>query len=184
MRVLSVTAICLLAGLAWGSAAADQRDQRLEVLFGELKGELALPEAQQIEREIWRIWYEHEDSAVVQLMRQGQSAMARRDFLAAQRAFDQVVRIVPDFAEGWNARATLFYLMGRYPASLADIEATLKLEPRHFGALAGRGLVYSALEEWERALDSFEAALAVNPHMPGTQRNAEMIRRDLEQRDI
>ena len=55
MRVLSVTALCLLAGLAWGSAAADQRDQRLEVLFGELKGELALPEAQQIEREIWRI---------------------------------------------------------------------------------------------------------------------------------
>lgn len=184
MRLFSLTALCFLAALAWGPAAADQRDQRLEGLFAELKGDLALPEAQQVEREIWRIWYEHDDGAVVQLMRQGQGAMARRDFRAAQRAFDQVVRIVPDFAEGWNARATLFYLMGRYPASLADIDATLKLEPRHFGALAGRGLVYSALEQWEKALDSFEAALDVNPHMPGTQHNAEMIRRDLEQRDI
>lgn len=184
MRVLPAITICLLAVFAWGAALADQRDQRLEGLFSKLQGDLALTEAQKLEREIWGIWFEHDDGAVIQLMQQARGAMARRDFPAALRALNQVVRIVPDFAEGWNARATLFYLMGRHHASLADIEATLELEPRHFGALAGRGLVYSALEEWEQALSAFEAALAVNPHMPGTRENAEVIRKDLEQRDI
>ena len=74
--------------------------------------------------------------------------------------------------------------MGRYEASLADIKETLAREPRHFGALSGQGLVYLALDDWDLALESFDAALAVNPHMPGARQNAEAIRRDLKERDI
>ena len=116
-------------------------------------------EAQEVELRIWGIWREHDDNAIRELMRQGYRGMEGRDFRAALRAFDQVVAIAPDFAEGWNARATLYFLMGRQEDSLADIKRTLALEPRHFGALSGRGLVYAAQEKWRPALESFEAAL-------------------------
>jgi tetratricopeptide (TPR) repeat protein len=117
-------------------------------------------------------------------MRQGQAAMARQDHGSALRSLDQMVKIAPDFAEGWNARATVYYLLGRHADSLADIKRTLALEPRHFGALSGRGLVYSALEKWDLALGSFEAALSVNPRMPGARLNAEAIRKTLRDSEI
>ncbi len=184
MGGVRATVLGLLALLAAGAAAADQRDSRLPALFAAL---LEAPDhgaAQALEAEIWAIWYEHDDRAVVLLMRQGRGAMARRDFSAALRSFDQVVKIAPGYAEGWNARATLHYLMGSYQASLADIEKTLALEPRHFGALSGRGLVNAALERWEAALKAFEAALAVNPQMPGPRQNAEAIRKEFTDREI
>lgn len=170
--------------LAGGPALADQRDDRLPKLFAELLGASDIGTARAVEARIWSLWYEHDDEAIVLLMRQGRAAMARQDHRSALRSFDQVVKIAPDFAEGWNARATLYYLMGRHEDSLADIERTLALEPRHFGALSGRGLVYSALEKWELALESFEAALAVHPQMPGPRLNAEAIRKELGDREI
>ena len=173
-----------LALLAGGPVSADQRDGRLPALFAALLEAPDAGAAEALEAEIWGIWYEHDDRAVVLLMRQGHGAMARRDFAAARRAFDQVVAIAPGYAEGWNARATLHYLAGGYRDSLADIDKTLALEPRHFGALSGRGLVYVALERWEAALAAFEAALAVNPRMAGPRLNAEAIRKELRAREI
>ncbi len=184
MGGLRATVLGLLALVVASVALADQRDARLTALFAAL---LEAPDhgtAQALEAEIWSIWYEHDDDAIVLLMRQGRAAMARRDFSGALRSFDQVVMIAPGYAEGWNARATLHYLMGGYEASLADIEKTLALEPRHFGALSGRGLVYAALERWEAALEAFEGALAVNPQMLGPRRNAEAIRKELSDREI
>lgn len=184
MEVVRAIVFALALLSAAGAASADQKDGRLDGLFDQL---LELPDhsvAQVVEGQIWRIWFEHDDSAIVLLMEQGQSAMGRRDFKSALRSFDQVVAIDPDFAEGWNRRATLHYLMGDYEASLDDIKRTLALEPRHFGALSGRGLVYAALEEWDLALGSFEAALDVNPHMIGARINAEAIRNELGNRDI
>lgn len=163
---------------------ADQKDGRLPGLFKNLHGAPNLETAQAIEVQIWHIWFQNDDNAIVLLMEQGEAAMGRRAYDSALRSFNQVIQIAPDFAEGWNRRATLYYLMGRYDDSLADIEKTLALEPRHFGALSGRGLVYSALEELDLALRSFEAALAVNPHMVGARINAEAIRKNLEDRDI
>jgi tetratricopeptide (TPR) repeat protein len=187
MDGLRATVLALSAALALltvGSAAADQSDGRLPALFAALLDAPDAGAAEALEAEIWGIWYEHEDGAVVLLMRQGHGAMARRDFAAARRAFDQVVAIAPDYAEGWNARATLHYLAGDYQDSLSDIDKTLALEPRHFGALSGLGLVYAALERWEAALESFEAALAVNPQMTGPRANAEAIRKELRSREI
>ncbi len=181
MRAFVLALTLLIANAA---ARADQSDVRLDILFQKLQDVADPEDAGALEQEIWRIWSEHDDPAVVLLMQQGRGAMGRRDYASALRSFDQVVALQPEFAEGWNARATLFYFMGRYEASLADIAETLAREPRHFGALSGRGLVYVALEEWDLALESFEAALAVNPHMPGAKQNAEAIRRDLKERDI
>lgn len=183
MRVLPAISFAL-ALLAAGPAAADQKDARLTGLFDDLLNAAGAEAAQSIELQIWHIWYQHDDNAIVQLVKQGEAAMGRRDFRSALRSFDQVVQIAPGFAEGWNRRATLNYLMGRYEASLADIEKTLALEPRHFGALSGRGLVYTALKQLEPALRSFEAALVVHPHLAGARLNAEAIRKELGDRDI
>ncbi len=110
--------------------------------------------------------------------------MSRQDFRAALRSFEQIVVLAPEFAEGWNKRATVHYLMGSYEESLKDIEKTLSLEPRHFGALSGRGLVYSALERDALALESFEQALEIHPNMPGARYNAEALRRKIGDQDI
>lgn len=177
-------ACALLALLVAGPVTADQNDSRLPGLFKNLLSAVNPEAAQVIEVQIWHIWFQHGDNAVVLLMEQGEAAMGRQDYESALRSFNQVIQIAPEFAEGWNRRATLYYLMRRYDDSLADIDKTLALEPRHFGALAGRGLVYSAMEELDLALDAFEAALAVNPHMVGPRINAEAIRKNLGDRDI
>ena len=174
----------LVALLAVAPAAADQDDARLDGLFQELKTAPNHGAAQGAEVAIWGIWYEHDDDAIEQLMVKGRDAMGRRDFKGALRSIDQVIALAPDFAEGWNLRATLYYLMGSYEASLDDIKETLSREPRHFGALSGRGLVYSQLDEPELALRSFEEALIVNPQMPGPRVNAEVIRKELQDREI
>jgi len=177
--VLGLT-LLLAAGPSW----ADQTDSRLDGLFTELKDAKQSAIAEQAEREIWHIWIENDDGAVALLMRAGMEAMARQDYRSALGKFDQVVNIAPNFAEGWNKRATVRYLMGDYEASLADIDKTLALEPRHFGALSGRGLVYIELDKPELALKSFEAALEIYPLLPGANHNAVLLRRFLDDREI
>lgn len=178
---------CLLAFallLAALPARADQNDPRLPPLFAALKQAPDTESAREIEMNIWSAWFHSDDGAVSALMEQGERSMSRRDFTSAQHAFDQVVALAPDYAEGWNRRATLRYLMGDLQGSLKDIAETLALEPRHFGALAGRGLVYMALNEPVKALDSFEAALEIHPNLPGPQVNSEMLKQHLEDNAI
>ena len=184
MRTFRV--ICLICGLAgfFAPALADQTDSRLNELFAQLREVSAPVEAAPIESQIWAIWLETSDQTAGSLLQTGIDAMRRGDHRAALKAFDRVVTIAPDFAEGWNKRATVHYLVGNLDQSLDDIATTLKLEPRHFGALSGRGLVYVNLDDLERALVSFEAALAVSPHMVGTRSNAEAILRFLKGREI
>ncbi len=184
MRTLRV--ICLICGLAgfFAPALADQTDPRLGDLFARLKEVSAPVEAAPIESQIWAIWLETSDQTAGSLLQTGIDAMRRGDHRAALEAFDRLVAIAPDFAEGWNKRATVHYLVGNLDQSLDDIATTLNLEPRHFGALSGRGLVYIKLNDLERALVSFEAALAVSPQMVGPRINAEAIRQFLKDREI
>jgi tetratricopeptide (TPR) repeat protein len=187
LLVFCFSACLLAAGLTSLQArplAADQNDQRLDALFEELRTSGTFEEAHPVEGRIWGIWLEIDDHAVQTLMQVGVEAMGRRNLRAALRAFDQAVVLAPDYAEGWNKRATVHYFLGNYEDSLADIDKTLALEPRHFGALAGRGLVYGALRDLPKALRSFEAALAVHPNLRGAQANAEILRRELGDRDI
>ncbi len=181
MRVIGAILGLLLIALP---AAADQNDPSLDGLFGQLREVPDPATARGIEAEIWGLWTTHEDEAINGLMEQGLFAMARRDYVEALGVFEVMVVQAPSFAEGWNKRATVHWLLGNRQDSLADIARTLALEPRHFGALSGRGLVYTELEEWDLALDSFEAALAVNPTMRGPRTNAEAIRHLLQNREI
>ncbi len=182
-----IAAIVLVFGLAilpGAMARADQSDSRLTALFDQLKRAPDPDAARLVESTIWNIWVEVEDNAANLLLSDGIAAMARGDLRTALRKFDQIVAIAPGFAEGWNKRATVHYFLGNFDESLADIDKTLALEPRHFGALSGRGLVYLQLEEEELALDSFEAALDVYPLALGANQNAKILRGRLGRRDI
>ncbi len=172
--------------LAWLATAATltfalpgvaaQDDARLDDLFAELKSTADMAEAQEIEQVIWRVWLDSGDDKINAIMAQGVRAMTFRNHAAALGAFNEIVRLAPDFAEGWNKRATLHYLLGDYVASVADIERTLALEPRHFGALSGLGLVRLAQDKEEDALQAFEAALDVHPHLPGADSHIKDLR--------
>ena len=167
------------AGLAGGTLRADQRDVRLGPLFDRLQTTANAIEAAGIERQIWQIWAESEDADARRLMREGVIAMAEGQLHAALERFDRLTGKVPEFAEGWNKRATVYYLIGDYPASVLDIERTLRLEPRHFGALSGLGLIYDAIDQPAAALRSFEAAVAINPHLQTTKERIRELHREL-----
>ena len=177
---------CLLVGLVGfaGTGFADQTDPRLDALFGRLKTAAGLPESVSIEKEIWAIWLDAPDEATQSLLDSGIDAMGSGDLGGALKAFNGVVALAPAFAEGWNKRATVHYLLNNLQQSLEDIAATLKLEPRHFGALSGRGLVFIKLRDLERALSAFEEVLQVGPQMTGARANIDAIRKLLGQRDI
>lgn len=176
----------LLVGLVGfaGAGIADQNDSRLNVLFGRLKAASGPAESVAIEQQVWAIWLEAPDEATQSLLDAGTAAMHSGDLAAALEAFNEVVARAPAFAEGWNKRATVHYLLNNLQQSLEDIEATLELEPRHFGALSGRGLVYIKLRDLERALSAFEEVLEVGPHITGARANIDAIRKVLGQREI
>lgn len=167
-----------------GAARADQKDPRLDALFVDLKKVTGYLQARTIEQEIWSIWLTAGDPAVNRLMAEGVEAMAAQDYKTALSDFSEIVKLAPDFAEGWNKRATVLYLIGDFKGSLADVDKTLALEPRHFGALSGLGLINSALERDEEAIIAFEKALAVNPHMPGVVANIEYVKKRLKDKEI
>ena len=178
-------ALVLVLGFALAPAAeARQDDPRLDVLFERLMATSEPAEARRIEASIWEIWSESGDQTLDALMVRGRVAMNLRDFDTALRSFDAIVEAAPDFAEGWNKRATLFYLMDRYAESVRDVERTLRLEARHFGALSGMGLISIELGDEAAALDWFERALAVNPHMTGANANVRVLREMLRGKPI
>jgi tetratricopeptide (TPR) repeat protein len=182
----TTTALCalLLTLTMAGGAAADQNDPRLAPLFQRLHDAASPDDAEWAELQIWNIWLNSPDAEINGIMHQGVERMSRGDYAAALKAFDTVVTRAPDFAEGWNKRASVLYLMGDYAASIRDVEKTLALEPRHFGALSGLGLINAELGNEEAALDAFEKALAINPSMGSVRQNAEDMRKRIEGRSI
>jgi len=153
--------IVATSGLAYG----DQQDARLTPLFEKLRTTSDSSEVPAVEQQIWQIWLEYEDPLIGELLKRGLEAMARQDLLLALAQFDQIVNDAPAFAEGWHKRSTVHYFMGDFEASVRDIQRTLALEPRHFGALSGLAVIYDHLDEPAAAIRSFEAALAIHPHL-------------------
>jgi tetratricopeptide (TPR) repeat protein len=181
MRALAFAAVLASAVvLAHGIASAGQDNPRLDKLFDTLKSTDSDEEAQRTEAEIWRVWIAHKNPEIEKLMRRGMAAFNEDDQEGALEAFNGVVQSDKSFAEGWNKRATVEYAMGDFEASIADIERTLALEPRHFGALSGLGQIYLAMEKKALALKAFEAALKIDPHLSGVRENVEELRKELQ----
>lgn len=183
MRAVS-TAALILSLLATVPAQADQDDTRLDGLFQRLESADSRRQAQLIAGRIWSIWFQHPNGFVEALLRQGREALRDDDVEGALIAFDDAVRKAPGFAEAWNARATVNYQMGNYDRALADIRRTLTLEPRHFGALSGRGLCYLALDRPEKALKAFQASLKIYPYQPGVKAKVRELKSKLDARDL
>jgi tetratricopeptide (TPR) repeat protein len=182
---LRVLLVLILAAPGFvGSAGADQKDPRLLALFGQLKAAPTSEAAAAIERQIWDLWVEAGDPETDKSMMTGAAAMAARDFPAALDAFNRVIARRPDFAEGWNRRATLYYLMGEYQKSLDDIDRTLALEPRHFGALSGLGLVNLQLDRKEAAASAWQRVLDVDPQNEGARENLDALNAVLKRESI
>ena len=146
---------------------AGQNDTRLNNLFERLRVTQDLAEARGIEGTIWEIWTKSENTNVNRAMLIGIASMHAGQLGTALNKFNEVIQLAPDFAEGWNKRATIFYLMKKFDQSVNDIAQTLKLEPRHFGALSGLGLINQAIGQNKAAIKAFEHALDLNPHLPG-----------------
>jgi tetratricopeptide (TPR) repeat protein len=179
---MTLAAVVVLGVVIVGHA--DQTDGRLDSLFAELmvapSGEVAAP----IERQIWAIWGEIDDPSAAALLASGTIALSERELGTAIRHFTALIELAPGFAEGWNKRATAHYLAGDYQRSLEDIARTLELEPRHFGALSGRGQVYVELGDARSALAAFDAALEVDPFLAGANTSAAALRKILGEREI
>ena len=120
---------------------------------------------------LWEMWHASGVPEIDKLLQRGVQAMERGDLLAAEALFTDIIRRVPDFAEGWNKRATVRYLSGNPDAAVADCEETLKRKPHHFGALSGQGLCHMALGQHRQAADLFRRTLAVYPHLEAARRN-------------
>jgi tetratricopeptide (TPR) repeat protein len=160
-------------------------DQRaVAPLAAALKNDADILVRQGAEQALWQIWHRSGNRAVDALLQEGMAAMQRGAYPAAVDLFTRVIEIAPDFAEGYNKRATTYYLMQRYEESIADCERTVALNPYHFGALSGAGLCYLAQRNLAKALEFFERAVAVNPNMPQIQQYIEDIRRFLRDQSL
>ena len=183
-RAALFASVLAVAVHACGAAHADQKDPRLNDLFAKLKSATGYLVGRTIEQQIWAIWLQSDNAEVTKLMGDGVEAMNNQDYKTALTDFTRITELAPDFAEGWNKRATVLWMVGDYYGSLADVDKTLALEPRHFGALSGLGLIDSALDRDEDAIAAFQRALAVNPNMPGVIDNIEQLKQKLKDKQI
>jgi tetratricopeptide (TPR) repeat protein len=154
---------------------ADQNDPRLNELFKQLHIVESQEAGNEITDQIWEIWRESSDDEINKLMLAGLSAMTTGRLRRAERIFDEIVYKAPEFAEGWNKRATIYYFLQEYQKSAADVRQTLLLEPRHFGATAGLGLIFLSLDYYESALGAFQQALDINPHLTGPKQQIKRL---------
>jgi tetratricopeptide (TPR) repeat protein len=183
MRILTVLSILVALSSSAFSAEDDRkRDDQLDKLFGDLHQVKTSRDPDKIIADIWQIWGSNDSPTAELLIRQGTAAMNAHEFDAAEKTFIQLIESYPNYAEGWNKRATLYFIMGRYDDSLTDIQHVLDLEPRHFGALAGKAAILRAQGHTREALGVLRETLAINPHMASVQQSIKELEK--EQPDI
>jgi tetratricopeptide (TPR) repeat protein len=160
------------------------RVRGLDFLFGALKAAPDEDSARHVEARIWALWTQTTSDTAALLMMRAKAAMDAKQLDVALKLLDAVVKLRPDYVEGWNRRATLYYMQNDYAHSLEDIQQVLIREPRHFGALAGLGMIMQELGDDKRALDAFRKALAVNPHLDKVPELVKTLTEKVEGRDI
>ncbi len=171
--------LTLLAPGWLAPVSADQTDERLDGLFEQLRSssdELVLLQA---EAEIWEIWYRSGSDEVDALMLEAAELVEGGDLAAAETIYTRVIDAKPDFSEGWNRRATVRFYLRDFEGSLADIESTLRLEPRHFGAIWGLGMILGRQQEFERAIEAFERLLEIKPNAQDARPRIELLKQEM-----
>ena len=148
------------------SYANEDYQTQIDRLFDQLKKTTDYDSSKKIESEIWSLWTTHpSEKSLTILLADGSNYMSQNKLNIAYETFTKTIELDPKWAEAWNKRATVLYLMGKYELSQADIDKVLELEKRHFGALSGQGLVQTALKNYQKAIDSYIEAHKVHPNM-------------------
>jgi tetratricopeptide (TPR) repeat protein len=160
----------------------EQRSELLDRLFGRLQTAKSEAEAKVAEQAIWGLWSHSGSPTDDILLEQAIKAMNVRHYSEALQILDALVEHAPNFAEAWNKRATVNYITGNLDRSLSDIDKVLELEPRHFGALSGLGMIRRDKGDERGALDAFRDALAINPYMSSVRDAVKSLEKDLEQK--
>jgi len=156
---------------------------KLDELFARLqKADEA--DAVQIESDIWMEWSKSGSAAMDLLLQRGQEAMNNGQPDIAVQHLTALVDHAPDFAEGWNARATAYYQLGEFGPAVADLGHVLTLNPRHFGALSGLGSIFEELGKPTQALEVYKATLKIDPHAPGVEAAVKRIETELQGKDL
>ena len=147
-------------------ACADQHDPRLDRLFANLQSPLSSAAVDAIETKIWAYWTSFpDDESVEDSMAKAIKLIQAGRLRSAERIFSRIIDRAPSFAEAWNKRATVRFMIGNHDGSANDIAKVLQLEPRHFGALSGLGMIHMRSGNWSSALKSYEAAYIIHPHL-------------------
>ena len=163
------------------SAAADQLDSRLTELFDKLYIAENKNEIINLTHDIWKIWDETNDPKIEADYHRGLEAMRIGDFVMSIDFFTRVIEKNPDFAEGWNKRATVYYILGQFDKSMIDINKTLLLEPRHFGAMDGMGLIFIQLQQYDKAIKIYDQMLEIFPHSADTLAKKNLVQKYISQ---
>jgi tetratricopeptide (TPR) repeat protein len=158
--------------------------RNLDFLLGALKVAPDEESAKAVEARIWALWTATPSDTAALLMTRARAAMESKDYPVALKLLDAIVKLRPDYVEGWNRRATLYYLQDDYEHSMEDIRQVLIREPRHFGALAGLGMILQETGDDRRALDAFRKALEINPHLDKIPEMVKSLSEKVEGRDI
>ncbi len=160
------------------------RLNNLDFLFGALKVAPDEETAKAIEQRIWGLWVVSRSDTANLLMLRVKTAVDAKDNELAIKLLDGIIKIRPDYIEAWNRRATLYYQQKDYGRALADIREVLKREPRHFGALAGLGMILQDIGDDKQALEVYRRALAVYPHLQRIPDLVKKLQEKVEGRDI
>jgi len=190
-NVFLLCAIALMAGGSLATAepqaaartesavAAPEETAPLDKLFAELKRERNPQAADRIAKRIWNEWYKSGSASIDLMMKWSNDAVQAQKYDVALDFLDQVVTLQPGFAEGWNRRATVHFLMRQFGKSMADIERTLELEPRHFGALSGMAQIMKETGRKQLALNAWQRVIDIYPMMRSAQNEIATLSEEL-----
>ncbi|MDH3389443.1 MAG: tetratricopeptide repeat protein [Gammaproteobacteria bacterium] len=157
----------------------DQTNVRLDALFDTLQNSQDEEVLRETEDEIWDIWYQSGVADVDELMLAAAELVRAGRLAAAEEIYSEVIETLPEFSEGWNRRATVRFYQRDFEGSLADIEETLRLEPRHFGAIWGLGMIMGQQRDFQRAIIAFEKLLEIKPNSQDARPRIELLKQEL-----
>lgn len=167
-----------------GSEQVETAAPTVDDMLDRLSKAASEAEAKSLEEKIVAAWNRSGSDTVDYLSRRAAVAVKEKNFGLALQYLDTIVELEPDHAEGWNLRATVYYLIDEYELSLADISRVLALQPRHFGALSGLGMIFRELDQPDKALEAFRKVLAIHPYFGNARESIEKLEPEVEGRDI
>ena len=179
-KILTITILCFLTT----ALRANDRDAELDKLFVELKKDIPSLSSG-IVQQIWMLWSTHPtDQKLTSLLDEGSRLVQDQKLNRAIDVFSEAIELDPSWAEAWNKRATVFYMVGKFQKSQNDIDKVLELEERHFGALAGQGMVNIKLKNYDKAKKSYQKAQEIYPSMKSSKVMIEQIEELIKRQSI